>query len=234
MASSNPDPQALFTFKKGNVRIIVTHKGQRVVGKVSSHAMALVSPVWENFIFDPRTTRSKQPVASTNSNHESLEDDHGAPAAEINFSEDDSEALLTLLRIAHLRFDDVPTAVGYEQLLNLAVLCNQYLCVNIVEPWLRLWLKDEGAQSTLVGQENWLFIAWTFGRDPVFEHLAKKMIKEGRTEEDGRLLNSAGNEIPEPMPPGIVGELSLLGVSLDTRIDANILLCARKHPETSQ
>ncbi|KAE9371891.1 hypothetical protein N431DRAFT_377959 [Stipitochalara longipes BDJ] len=202
--ASSPDPQSLFTFKNGDVRIVVTHNGQRVVGKVSSHAMALVSPAWENFIYDPRNTPSKQVFSNAAANNASRQDNLRAPAAEVDFSEDNSEALLILLRIAHLHFAEIPTVMNYEELLNLAVLCNQYLCIGIVKPWIRLWLQDEGTQSILEGQENWLFIAWTFGRESVFKSLARKMVKEVTTNEDGRCLISNSNEISEPMPPGII------------------------------
>jgi hypothetical protein len=213
---SNVDPQSLFTFKNGDVRIIVTHEGERIVGKVSSHAMALVSPVWENFIYDPRKNSSKDTLPNAATTASNSHKDLRTPAEEVDFSEDDSEALLTLLRIAHLQFSSIPPAMHYKQLLNLAVLCNQYLCVNIVRPWLGLWLKDEYSQGMLQGQENWLFIAWTFGRYSVFKYVAAKMVTEITTGEDGRCLTSDGNEISEPMPPGIVGKLSIANEDLET------------------
>lgn len=41
--------------------------------------------------------------------------------------EDDPDALLILLRIAHLQFSDLPDAlVVYEHFLQLAVLCDKY------------------------------------------------------------------------------------------------------------
>jgi hypothetical protein len=42
-----------FEFEGGDLRILVTHKGQRLVGNISTSAMMLASPVWKKFIFPP-------------------------------------------------------------------------------------------------------------------------------------------------------------------------------------
>jgi hypothetical protein len=39
--------------EEGGIRIIVTHKSNRIFGMVSPYAMALASPVWKKFIFPP-------------------------------------------------------------------------------------------------------------------------------------------------------------------------------------
>ncbi|KAH6663091.1 hypothetical protein B0J14DRAFT_684826 [Halenospora varia] len=45
--------QELFTFPAGNVRIFVTYKNERIVGRVSFHALVLASPVWKKFVHPP-------------------------------------------------------------------------------------------------------------------------------------------------------------------------------------
>lgn len=81
---------------------------------VSSKVMCLASPVWRA-MFDPRGPWVKQ--SSSSSSGESI----------FNLPEDDPDALLILLRIAHLHFSDLPDAlVVYEHLLQLAVLCDKY------------------------------------------------------------------------------------------------------------
>jgi len=39
-------------------------------------------------------------------------------------------------------------------------------------------LSDEKTASKEDGKEGWLFIAWAFGRESVFEELAKKLVLE--------------------------------------------------------
>ena len=95
---------------------------------------------------------------------------------EVDFRDDDGEALLLLLRIAHHQYNDIPTTLAYKTLLNVAVLCDCYSYVELVEPWLSQWLSDEQKSSKEAEHENWLFIAWVFGRDKVFSDLAAKMV----------------------------------------------------------
>jgi len=74
-----------------DLRLLVQHGDHQITFKVSSEAMSLASPVWRTML-DPAG-----PFKESQS-------DNG----EINFPDDDSEALLILLVAAHLRFQDVP------------------------------------------------------------------------------------------------------------------------------
>lgn len=75
---------------------------------VSSRAMCLASPVWRA-MFDPHGHWTKQ------------------SSGVADLPEDDPDALLILLRIAHLQFSRLPEKLAdYEHLLQLAVLCNKY------------------------------------------------------------------------------------------------------------
>ncbi|CZR66909.1 uncharacterized protein PAC_16810 [Phialocephala subalpina] len=218
----------LFSFKHGNVQIKVTHWSELVRGKVSSHCMVLASKLWENFIFDPTKNQGKskkpqcekedsieprwetqthksqrverQDPTSENGKQETLR----RPVKEVDFRDNDSEALLVLLRIAHLQYNDVPTTLTYKTLLDVAVLCDRYNCVELVEPWLSQWLSDEEKSWKEAGHENWLFIAWVFARDKVFSDLAARMVREATTNDDGKCLTSSGAEVSGPMPPKVL------------------------------
>ena len=75
---------------------------------VSSKVMCLASSVWRA-MFDPQRPWAKQPPGV------------------YDMAEDDANALLIILRIAHLQFSDLPDAlVVYDHLLQLAVLCDKY------------------------------------------------------------------------------------------------------------
>ncbi|KAG4438575.1 hypothetical protein IFR05_005950 [Cadophora sp. M221] len=157
MLSENP-----FQFPGGDLRLKVTHNGQHIVGSVSSQAMASACKVWKNFIFPPW---AGQPELSVE---------------ELDFTEDNSEALLILLRIAHCDFANVPNTVSYTELLNLAVLCDQ------------------------PDYKNWLFIAWVFGRAKIFEDLAVHLVRTICIDEDGYCTNSEKKPLDEPFPPNII------------------------------
>jgi hypothetical protein len=47
-------------------------------------------------------------------------------AAEIPFPKDDPEAILTVLRIAHLQFNSIPKIQTRSSLYQLAIICDKY------------------------------------------------------------------------------------------------------------
>jgi len=182
----------------GDIKVAATHSGKRVVFNVSSNALVLASPVWKKFIYPPFAK-----LRNENGEGETEEDE-----ARLDFTEDDSDALVILLSIAHLRFDKVPQNLKYKVLLQVAVLCDLYDCVKLVRPWLAGWMEDDKAEAKKVGQENWLFIAWVFGRVEVFESLSLKLAYEMRIDSaTGSCLNAVGSLIVEPLPPDIMGNI---------------------------
>lgn len=65
---------------------------------------------------------------------------------QIDFRKDKGEALLLLLRIAHLQFNKVPTNLSLRSIIAITVLCDKYDCTGLVKPWLPLWLSNEEIQ----------------------------------------------------------------------------------------
>lgn len=165
--------ESLFTFKNSDVHIKVTYQDKLVLGKVCSHGIALVSRPWENFMFDPRNQLDLQvndrsdpePLRhSTPSDCSTYDEQYTltfspqgnttkAPVEKVNFTEDDGEALLILLRIAHLQFDKVPATITYNTFLHLSILCDQYDCVCLVGPWLPRWLPEHESSALDIGHE---------------------------------------------------------------------------------
>jgi hypothetical protein len=101
------------------VRILVTYQDEQVIGKVSSRALVLASPVWEKFLFPPWIVEGQEEGVK-----------------EIDCTEDNADALLLLLNIAHLNFVAVPNYLKYEPLFQVALLVDQYQCLNLIKPWL--------------------------------------------------------------------------------------------------
>ena len=84
---------------------------------VSSKAMCLASPVWRAML-DPQGPWAKQ----------------ASDTYKLPLPDDDPNALLIILRIAHLQFSELPDVlVVYEDLLQLAVLCDKYGSVLILD-----------------------------------------------------------------------------------------------------
>jgi hypothetical protein len=192
-----------FIFDTGNVRILVTYSNEQLVGKVSSDALFLASPVWKKFLFPPWVIQNTSDVVSEIAAEIGMK--------EIDCSEDDGEALLVLLNIAHLNFAAVPSKLPYNTLFHLALLVDQYQCIKLVQPWLKEWMINEGRESRLHGQEGWLFIAWVFGREDVFEALAMKLVPCLGIDSKGNFMRDLAYLRAEPMPDGIIGKYPLFG-----------------------
>ncbi len=116
-----------FTFPQSDVRLRITYKGAPAYAHVCSHAMILASDVWKAFLFPPW---SNQAAAE--------------PVQDLDFTEDSAEALLVLLCVVHLRFDDIMYNSPPKQvLIDLAILCEQYLCHHLIRPWAANWINRQ-------------------------------------------------------------------------------------------
>ncbi|TVY49041.1 hypothetical protein LOCC1_G001343 [Lachnellula occidentalis] len=203
-AASSPDgAQNLFIFKSADVDITVTYKGSILKGRVSSHALCLASPAWHKFVYPPWSPIADQKEETG----PDLQGDSKATIAAIDFKDDNGEALLLLLRVAHLKFADVPSKLSYEQFLNVAILCDEYDCVNLVKPWLSKWFAyKHGAENYGAYQEgDYLFIAWVFGRQKTFNDLAKMMLLDVRVTEENQseCLTHWGAKFSHLIPQGL-------------------------------
>ena len=183
--------ESIFIFDSGDLHLLVTYSNDQYYFVVSSHAMSLASPVWKKFLHPPFSTL---PSKEESESH--------LPYKKLDFKEDDAEALFTLLRTAHLQFSKVPATLTFESILNIAVLCDKYDCVGLVKPWLNSWLANESTQYKEPGHEEWLFVAWVFGRENIFKAFAAKLVCEVRT--------NSKEDFPTPMPPDIIGKLCIM------------------------
>lgn len=126
-----------------------------------------------------------------------------AMATELHFMDDDGDALLMHLQIAHLKFKTIPTTLPFKEMLQVAILCDMYNCNDLVQPWILGWLSNEGFESRKHGQEGWIFIAWVFGREKVFENLAKRLVMEVGW--DNTIDKELCIKLPKLIPEGLVG-----------------------------
>jgi hypothetical protein len=111
--------QNIYHMKDADNIVRVIYNGEICTGRASSHAMALGSPVLEKFLFPPWS-------GPTETKDLEGRDVRTSPVQRLNFAEDDGEALLILLRIAHLQYKEIPATLPYDRLLNLAILVDQY------------------------------------------------------------------------------------------------------------
>ena len=194
MGEDNSNVPVLLDF--GDVRLYVSYSNQSLTWLASSSNLSQVSPVWNKMLNPPFPKPDSKEGG-----------DGGMQAKSIDFTDDSAEALLILLRIAHCQFSKIPSRLEPRTILHMAVLCDKYDCVGLVKPWLNMWLVDEWGQYDKPGNERWLFIAWVFGREQVFEASARKLQREMTVDDCEEGLMSTGESFPKLMPPDIIGML---------------------------
>jgi len=215
--------QGDFNFPQGNITITVKLNDETMYGHVSSAAMALASPVWKKFVFPPWQAKGASSQlelvndcmisesANLSSTMKELHNDseNMAKSTSIDFSEDNAQALQLLLRIVHLQFDRLPISIDCKLLFHLAELCDQYLCLNIVQPWLQRWIDEShivpNEFNNVIAPTQCLFTYWTFGLDDDFRSLASRMVTATRFE-NGEYRTDDNHVLGEPSPPGIIGK----------------------------
>jgi hypothetical protein len=143
-------------------------------------------------------------------------------AHEILFPDDDPESMLIVLRIAHLKFQDLPAKKGLEALAlhKLAVVCDKYDLVSLVRPFVDLHCWAEKffyPKLFMSGWAGWLFVAWTFGYTQSFNNLARDMAS-------GILVNTLFGTVSYAFN-GYINEASLPEHILGMYI---FIICARK------
>lgn len=97
----------------------------------------------------------------------------------LTLEDDNPEALGVILLALHCQNTLVPKTVTFQNLVDLAIICDKYDCAAGVSLWVDIWKKDWTSSALKPGYEQWLFIAWTFGIQDVFTNLSKKLILEG-------------------------------------------------------
>lgn len=177
--------KTIYFDRRGDVRFLVDD----TYLVVSSKTMSLISDPWKAMLGPDGAFSEAQP-----------EKDKVIP-----LPEDNLEALTILLHIAHLKFNKVPRHIEFEELVNLAVLTDKYQATQIVSPWLKDWLEPLNKTVGKDGYEDWLWIAWEYGLDEIFQLVANQLVLESSVDDSGSIVTADGRISTETMPPGIIG-----------------------------
>lgn len=89
----------------------------------------------------------------------------------------DPIALAAVLNIIHGRLENLPDEIPFEGLLQVALICDFYDCVEMTRPWDKTWIKQWEFAAETPGFESWLFIARVFKKEDVFKKISRKLVK---------------------------------------------------------
>lgn len=149
----------------------------------------------------------------------------------IPLPDDDPEALLLLLQIAHLKFGAIPRTLSFEMLLKLAVLCDKYDVAALVRPYLEGWVEGVKESVNQPGHEGWLFIAWTFGLAGTFTRVAKSLVMSMKRDDAGALVSAEGR----PLEDGVMMPMGAIGMRFTFHVTPTFFPSStqRDHPPTN-
>ena len=136
-----------------DLKVIVKVDSGEQVWTVSSWAMSLVSGVWEQKILE--ADEQKHPISCV---------------------DDDIHALEALLNVAHRNFEAIPKTVTFDQLIQLAVICDKYKAAKAFEDRPGRWIRRLQTSSETLNHEGWLLIAWTFVETDIIQRVARHVL----------------------------------------------------------
>ena len=125
---------------------------------------------------------------------------------DVPLGDDDFGTMEILMKIIHLQNDMVPTKVSFQQLTEIAVVCDKYAMRKCVIPWSSLWSQLYLDSVENDGFEPWLFISVVFQNEDVFTRITKHLILNTRMSSSCILTNSNGITFDEGVPGDIIGE----------------------------
>ena len=148
------EPTTVYLDPSGDLRLLVEYEDKQTLITVtntfvvSSQVMCLASPVWRAML-DP--------------NGHFMEAQDTSKDRKARLLGDDPNALLLVLRIAHLDFKNLPSKLDDQEVWHLADLCDKYDIVKLVRPWITKWMQPMGryvfAKVDPNDHERWLFVA---------------------------------------------------------------------------
>lgn len=134
--------------------VVGTQDNQRVL-VVCPKSVSRASPVFETMLFGK--------FRESQANSSVVGEDWVVP-----LPEDDHDALVVIMNIAHTRFAQVPTKPTIDLLYRVTTTCHKYDMTSALSPWAKQWCKHwvfgENANPRL------LWIALELGHANLFKH----------------------------------------------------------------
>jgi hypothetical protein len=178
----------------GDLRLSLQTPKVNLTYLVSSHRLCCASPVFRanlgpsSGFSEAIDLRRSQTAAATDSD-DSLYD---MPIGEgLRF---DPKAMAVVLFAIHGRSDQIPESVEFDNLLDIAVICDYYDCAPVMSPLGKTWIQPLAKLALEPGYEGLLFVAYVFGQQELFAQTTKGFTRNGVTTEDGEFVVMAGGE----------------------------------------
>jgi len=93
--------------------------------------------------------------------------------------DDDSAALEFIFNVLHLQHDRVPDIIDFQQMVQVAAICEKYELHKALQPTADKLFKLQKELSTHYGYEDWLLVSYCFGYEDIFTDVSKELILRG-------------------------------------------------------
>lgn len=170
-------PSNMSSLKKiddlGNLTVIVGKGESQIRTLVSKDAMRHASPVWRAMLDTNKWKESTEGV--------------------LDMPEDDPQAMLIILRFAHLQFKQIPKVVEPMLLLKIAILCDKYDLYEVL--WVHfvpLWTKSEDLK---LSPEDTAFCRYAFWQQDKYVKAALKVVERMKINEKNEILHAGGSPL---------------------------------------
>ena len=131
---------------------------------------------------------------------------------EITFRDDDFSAMQLVTNIIHLQNDKVPLNVSFQQLHQIAILCDKYDLKRCLGYWPEKWAAPWLDSYSKAGFEALLFISTTFRFPSTFKDTTKHLICNAIVSKS--VLSINGIEFGEGVSSKIMSEYSSISIML--------------------
>ncbi|KAF8536323.1 hypothetical protein BDD12DRAFT_851541 [Trichophaea hybrida] len=194
----------------GDMEIVLITFAIHATYRVSSHQLCFGSPVFRAML-GPQSSFSEATGLRRHQNSSSTASDSNESLFQITAEEEhDPTALATVLYVLHGRTEHIPESVAFDNLLEIAIICDYYDCAAVIRPWDEIWMTNLRCLTSEPGYESWLFISWVFGNQEVFGQMTKSFSRNGVMVdgEFGIMIEGKVQKLDIHLPQGIINAMA--------------------------
>jgi len=150
--------------KRGDVLLELSKDGTAAgTLLVSSHVLALASPVFD---------------AMFNGSFTEGQDVSAASPKKIALPDDDPKSIVLFCRLVHMQTKDLVHEPSFEELADLAIVCDKYHCTESMRSWLRVWITKKLASPKARNFEKLIFVTYVCDLPKEFEEVTLAAMRD--------------------------------------------------------
>ncbi|KAF8249038.1 hypothetical protein K440DRAFT_231192 [Wilcoxina mikolae CBS 423.85] len=200
MSDTKPTAMNIIICLYGDMNLVLETPIINATYLVSLHLLCSASPVFRAGLGPHSRFRESTELRRSNALHPDTL--YEMPIGEeLEF---DPAAITVVLYVLHGVASHISENITFKNLLDIVIVCDYYDCAAAMSPWIKDRMQSLQELATKSGYEDWLFVAWVFRNERVFEQMTKTIIRNGAKTEDGEFgvvvdgeVKTMHNHLPE-------------------------------------